>query len=332
MALPLLEQGHEVHCLSNRLSGFWEAYTTFSLWSEIGQLEAMVKLLAPVVDVFHCHNEPSWFVTLIKESVDTPVVLDVHDSFLSRTTVDEESLLREKGEESHRVTTEERNNLQAADALVYPGHAFKSVVADEFDLTQPSLVLPSYVPKFLHRYNTGPWHGGVCYEGKVNLPDDTAHGFHYCEYKPLAKSLHNFGIDFHLYAGRNDKQFFDTYNDIAFVHGPLDYKGLIKSISSHDWGLVGNLHKAPQWSIAFPNKMFEYIAAGVPVVSMNADACADFVKSEGVGIAVDDAEDLAWRWPEHRQCRNNIIKRRMDWCMDDHIYELINLYQEVSCG
>jgi glycosyltransferase involved in cell wall biosynthesis len=78
--------------------------------------------------------------------------------------------------------------------------------------------------------------------------------------------------------------------------------------------------------------MWEYIAAGVPVAAMNADACAEFITSEGVGIAVDDAEDLAWRWAEHADCRRNIIKKRMSWCMDNHIDKLKELYQEVISG
>lgn len=329
MALPLLEAGHDVHCVSNRIPPFWESYSTYSLYADIGQLCNTIKALDPHVDLFHCHNEPSWFVSLVKEVSDKPVVLDVHDSYLSRTTPKEDEAKKEANEVNIRVTTEERNNFQLADALVYPGEAFRQTVQTEFALDQPALTLPSYVPQFLYRYNTAPWLGGVVYEGRVQMPKDAKHGFQYCEYLDLAKRFNTLGVDFHLYAGKTQKEYHELYQDIAFVHVPLDYRELLKAVSGHDWALVGNIQPTPQWAVAMPNKLFEYLAAQVPVVVMHADACAEFVEREGVGIAVGSPEELRDRWAEHRTCRAEVIKKRRKWAMESHIHKLEELYAEV---
>jgi glycosyltransferase involved in cell wall biosynthesis len=333
MAIPLIERGHNVHLISFKVSTFWEQYKTFSLCADVEQaIEAMrLFVRSGNVDLFHCHNEPSWFVTAIKEITDEiPVLLDVHDSYLARSSEEEALAVRDKGEIHIRETTEERNNFQLADGLVFPGDAFRSLVSGEFKLDQPALTLPSYVPRRFFNYKARDWHGGLCYEGKVNLPKETkgAHtGFAYCEYTDLAKRTHDMGMDFHLYSGREDKKFLAHYSDIAYLHRAQNYEDLMASLSRHDWGLVGNIQPTREWKLAMPNKLFEYMAASVPVAVMNADDCASFVKDQGVGIVVDTPEELGERWAEHRESRKRLIKTRQDWTMNAHIHKLEGFYQ-----
>lgn len=333
-AMPLIQEGHKVHLLAEKWVEYASVYHTFGHWLDMAQLHNLIKLHAKDTDIFHVHNEPSWFVTLIKETCDVPVVLDVHDSFSARVTEDEkEEAFKKDGTELVRITAEERNNFQLADALVFPGKAFGDAIREEFGLTQPYLVLPSYLPRHLYRYNIQDWYGGLVYEGKIqlNVEGRLSRGFRYCDYLGFAKECRRFGMDFHLYS-RNDKEFVKAYDGYALVHEPVPYPQLMKAIARHDWGLVGNLTSTPEWEVAFPNKLFEYIAAGVPIVAINAKECEDFVTEHGIGIAVESVEDLAWRWREHRRCRDNLIKKRMEWCMEAHVNELVNLYQEVSCG
>lgn len=330
MALPLIESGrHTVNIIAHKQTSFIDSYSTFGHWLDIGQLHNLIKLYAKDTDVFHCHNEPSFFVTLIKETCDIPVILDVHDSFAARNTPEDVERMREAGQEIIRITAEERNNFQLADALVFPGQSFGELVTKEFNLTQPSIVLPSYLPRRMYRYNIQDWLGGLVYEGKVQLSAEgkASYGFRYCDYLELAKKCHEIGMDFHLYGGRDDKEFMATYNDIAFVHAPVAYEGLIRDIARHDWGLVGNIMPNPEWDVAMPNKLFEYIAAGVPVVAINAKECEEFVVKHGVGISVKSIDELAARWNEHTEIRKHLLKTRAKFSMEMNIEGLENLYR-----
>jgi hypothetical protein len=334
-AIVLIEKGHEVHLICNKLPSFREQFKTFHLCSDTEQMLDCLRLFVKAgdVDIFHAHNEPSWYVTALKEMTDKPVILDVHDSYLARTTPDEADELRAKGIWCLREMTEERTNFQLADALIFPGDHFRQVIVPEYKLSQPALTLPSYVPKRFYQYQTMQWLGGLVYEGKVNLPAEAqgmAQGFNYCDYTDLSAKANELGIDFHIYAGRDKAEFLGHYDKAhTFVHEPLTFETLINKISGHDWGLVGNLNHTREWEVAMPNKLFEYMAACVPIVAINANGCSDFIEQEGIGITVSSLEELASRWAEHRWCRERLIKVRQNWSMNAQICHLENFYSEV---
>jgi hypothetical protein len=337
MALPLMEKGHHVHLISRKLPHYHSNFTTVTLCDHAGQYMEAIKLLAPIADLFHCHNEPSYYVTMVKEICDKPVILDVHDSFAARSTAEEATERLENGHNHIRITTEERNNFQLADGLVFPAWSFAEVVRKEFGLTQPHLVLPSMLPRNWHIYDCAEWLGGLVYEGRVDLKAEIAKhpvssGFKYTDYEGLAQKAQEIGLDFHLYAGRDDKPYLNTYEKISFTHAPQEYPKLLKCISRHDWGLVGNLEFTPEWDVALPNKLFEYVAACVPVVAINAKESAEFIGKHGIGITVNSLEGLCERWGEHRQIRQNLIKMRPKLTMCAHIHELEEFYDQVING
>lgn len=334
-AIPLVSNGHRLHIIANRVPSYSQVYKTVTVCEDAGQFSDAIKLYAPIADVFHCHNEPSWFVTAVKEITGKPVVLDVHDSFLGRVTPEEEEKRLDDGETRRiRVQTEERNNFQLADALVFPSEPFGRMIVDEYRIDTPSMTLPSYLPESLYVYNTKEHWGGLVYEGRVDLKEEIAKdhrmfGFKYCDYEDMAKECHRVGIDFHIMSGRRDEAIRKVYGETAFIHDPYAYDVLLNKISRHDWGLVGNIFSTSEWDVALPNKLFEYIAACVPVVVINAKESARFVEKYGIGIVVNNIEELASRWSEHRECRRRLVSLRKRFTMENHIGGLEALYVQL---
>ena len=74
------------------------------------------------------------------------------------------------------------------------------------------------------------------------------------------------------------------------------------------------------------------MAACIPIVCFNADQSWSFIKDAGMGIKVDSFEELKERWSEHRECRKNVIKRRMEFCLENYMDRVDGLYAQVLGG
>ena len=333
-AIPLIKKGYELHTIARKKPSFMNYYHTFSLYHDIGQCIESIKLHKDA-DIFHVHNEPSWFVCAIKEVTDIPVVLDVHDTFLTRSTPEQAQDAEDNNQPHVRVTAEERNAFQAADALVFVSDTVRHDTMSEFCLSQPSIVLPSYVPKDFYKYHFKEWLGGLVYEGRVTVPTEyeglkNGTGAGYCDYLEVCEKTKGINMDFHLYPGRNDDLFLDHYSEKAVIHPGYQFDDLLSQVSRHDWGLVGNLVDSPQWRKTLPNKLFDYLASGVPVVCINADESSKIVSEHGIGITVESVQELSERWPEHRKCRESMWKSRMKLSMEENIQPLIDLYKSLA--
>ena len=323
-ALPLLEAGYDVHCIAHKMPMFGERYKSLIIYQDLTQLYQAIKLHKDA-DIFHCHNEPSWFVTAVKSVVDKPTILDAHDSMLIRVAKDDD--------EAMRISIDERNNFQLADGHIFVSQTMADICREEFGLEQPHVVLPSYVPMEFHRLDAFRWLGGITYEGRIDLPDEIGTNemefFRYCEYTELAKELHGRGIPFHLYTPRKDDKIQKHFGETAAWRGCYTYDKLIRKVARHNWGILGNIDEHLAWQHAMPNKLFEYMAAGIPIIAMNAKLAGEFVEEHGFGIAVKTVDEIVERWGEHRECRKNLALKRFDWAMEQHIDKVKELYETL---
>jgi glycosyltransferase involved in cell wall biosynthesis len=326
--LVLLNKGYEVHLITEKATQYSDAYATVALWPSIEHLYQSIKLHKDA-DLFHVHNEPSFFVSAVKDILpDKPVILDIHDSMLLRRT---DAEVREANEEQiYRYTIDERNNIQLADGLVFVCDPMKEMIEKTYATTQPSIVLYSMVPQMFYRIDFGRWMGGLVYEGRVDLSRQLTKEwgfFRYSDYQDLAIKCRELGIDFHVYSPRQNSEVVEEYNKICILHEPQRFEKLIRVLGGHDWGLVGNTEFSNEWNLAMPNKLFEYLAACVPVVAINAGESSKFIEEYGIGITVNSLEELTERWAEHREVRKIVIRNRFSLSMDDNIYKLEELYK-----
>jgi glycosyltransferase involved in cell wall biosynthesis len=330
-AMALRSLGYEIHVITEQVTQFSDqAFNTITVYMGLDQLYESIRLFSDA-DIFHCHNEPSFFVTCVKEVFpDKPVVLDVHDSMLLRRKEDEINHLERP--EQYRISVDERNNIMLADGLVYPCNPMKYAVEKEYNPKAKSTVLYSYVPISFYRIDFKKWWGGMVYEGRIDIPSKLESEwdfFSYADYTEMAKECLKRNIPFHIYTPRKNSEIREEYGKWSILHEPLAFDRLIKTLGCHDWGLVGNYQPHEEWKNAMPNKLFEYVAGCLPVVAMNAQDCSDYLKETGFGITVDSLDELQERWGEKEEIRNHIIKHRNDYAMERHIHLVEELYQSL---
>jgi glycosyltransferase involved in cell wall biosynthesis len=78
--------------------------------------------------------------------------------------------------------------------------------------------------------------------------------------------------------------------------GRLENRAALEAVATADVGLVPH-HADESWNTTIPNKLFDYMAAGLPVISSDAVPAARVVRSTGAGLVYrsEDAGDLADR-------------------------------------
>lgn len=332
-AIPLINNGHEVHLIAEQATRYSENYATVMLYHDQEQLYNAIRLHKDA-DVFHAHNEPSWFVTAVKDcGINAPVILDMHDCNLIRRTPEEQEAEMEENPRAAVVSVDERNNAQLADGLVYPCQPMKDAVEENFAPKGPGIVVPSMLPKSFLRFDFDRWMGGLVYEGRIDTDAELANQpqwrsiFQYSNYLETARQAKALGIPFHVYTARQNEKVRAEYSDLCVLHEPKNSMDkLVRSLARHDWGLVGNVNPHTEWKNALPNKLFEYMAGCTPVVAMHAEESAKLIEEYGVGIVVSSMQELADRWSEHRACRENVVKHRFQFTMETKTPELEALY------
>lgn len=125
---------------------------------------------------------------------------------------------------------------------------------------------------------------------------------------------------------------------------PVPYAELLAWTTSADIGLVVYSPTCgstitPNIQMCLPNKLFEYLMAGLPVLASPLDAVADIIRTYGVGRIVNSLEPeeigrtisamLADRDALARMRDNAKVATQHDLCWENESQRLIDFYQDI---
>lgn len=153
-----------------------------------------------------------------------------------------------------------------------------------------------------------------------------------------AALLQQAGVSFHLdiVGGGRDAALFRnqadalnlTASSVTF-HGQVQHHEALDLVSRAHIGLVPHLATA-SWNTTIPNKLFDYMAAGLAVVSSDAIPAARVVRETGAGVVFrsGDPHDMAARlrdccdeaaWDRFRRAGQAAIQSRYHWEADTQV-------------
>jgi len=298
-AIPLVNKGYEIDLLSRRLPAEWRYFRNYLPWS----YESLAKIIQDKkdIDIFHCHNQPTKFIKMVLDSTDKPVVADIHDF---------DSIV------NMRYIPIEKEILQRAAKIIFPTKEYIQWAEDiyDIDIKKKTLILYSYCSKTMLpalRVLPSPAYKELVYEGGIH------------SYRSLS-CFKKVNIYMNVIDGFLPEQMIQYQNSSLYMQ--LEYPALVQKLSEYAWGLTGSCYDNYNIRVSMPNKLFEYIAAGIPIISYMTDEVSKFIKEHEIGIAIPDPDQVI---PDYVPYRENVQKIRDQFWMEDHIKSLENLYKEI---
>ncbi len=299
----------------------------FEAWYPLGDdpaaaLPEIVEAFAP--DVIHSHNLPDALTVLALDSVDVPVIHDVHDMQSLRRTPYEDGF-----PEPDDPPELERRAAEESAALVTISPELVAELAARYRLPPRVLAYANYalardLPATLPEPRGGP--PRVVYQGTLST-----NGGHY-DLRELFSAIAAQGVSLDVYPAREVPE----YREIAGirVHRTLPLPELLHELQSYDFGWAGfnaGLNGA-HLDTALPNKLYEYLGCGLPVITLQHTALRRMLGEEGVGIALGDVGELAEAVAaaDITALRRRVAARRERYTVESQVSRIAALYDEVA--
>ncbi len=289
------------------------------------------------INLIHSHNAPDTLTNLCLKLFRgvIPVVHDIHDLMSVRQTAYEDGLARM---ENRSIWNQwERQAIENSDAVIAVSDEILDITRRKgYRLPPITCVYPNYIPeRFIpkmlletHR-NTSDRPIRIVYEGFVS-----SNGSHY-DLRHIFQAIAKEGIEVHIYPSRDNPDYgtFAVSLPNIVYHPSLPPERLFKEIAQYDFGWAGfnNTYNTAHLDTVLPNKAFEYIACGLPVISFPHAALKRFLDTQRLGLVVKTISGLAdrLRSPDMAAIRKNVIRRRWDFTVEENIESIVDIYLKL---
>ena len=323
MATALRLRGHRVSLAYTkaRLSQMYSGLSD-DVYDEITQIQSHRQFwdLTAKYDLVHCHNEPD-VLTVAALAGAAPVIHDTHDLISLRASGDP------------NLSFFEGVANRGAAGRVYTTPYQREEARRLYGAGEPSVILYNYASSgdLPRKYHTkiSAKDGGthVVYEGGIG---GTAHR----DFWDLFKDLAQRSIHVHIYPVAHQPALERQLNNHPFLHyhHPVSPRDIMTEMTRYDFGIIPfNLEKGNKRFLdsTIANKLFEYLAAGLPVFASPLQSYVNYFASYPVGLTFTDAADLQSKIPEMFKLAEKIDFSQHMFTYENEITTLEQFYLQV---
>ena len=283
-------------------------------------------------DIIHSHNAPDFLTVSAINAVDNiPIIHDTHDALTMRKmgyyAGDNEDRIQE-------YAKEEKIANEVSNGRLYVTEGVGDYIRKRYTVDSESeLVFRNYVSEEMM-----PW--GLT--GKLSDRDGEIHivyagtitsqieGHHY-DLRGIFREIAEQGFHIHIYAAREDEAYslLAEEEDLIHYHGHFDRKVLmLDELKKYDFGWAGfnDVMNKEHLDVCLPNKAIEYIACGLPVLTLPHKTLSEFVEEHKVGLVINSFDDMKEQLIESNEMKETVIKKRYEFTIENNINQLIQFY------
>jgi hypothetical protein len=284
-------------------------------------------------DLIHSHNLPDSLTAIALElfAGSVPIVHDVHDLQSLRRTPYEHGF-----PEPLDALALEQLAIEECSALVAVSDELLEEIRSRYHPTAPALVFPNYalrrdLPPVLppaERRNGRP--PRLVYQGTLST-----NGGHY-DLRAIFRSIVGEGVSLDVYPSRAVPAFTELAVELdgLRVHRTLPPSRLLAALPRYDFGWAGfnsALNEA-HLDTCLPNKAYEYVGCGLPVLTLRHRALTRLVGDGHLGLSLATLDDLLAQLAaaDVVAMRSRIAAARLELTVEANIHRLVALYSAVA--
>ncbi len=315
--------GYRVDGLVNMASYGTNEFDSLFFYHDERQFKNVLYDIKDKYDAICYSTEPDSPVKWIKDVVgDTKkIIVDLHDL---------DSIRREF------IPLPEQEMFNAADGLIYVSNPIRDIENELHRVTMPNTVLYPYCNEGIVDFDADAPRQGLVYEGGANPPDDTQlnAAFNYRSLYGIMKRLVELGNETHMYCGNLSA--YKTYQDIGLVlYPPTQYDEMMKGLVKFKYGVLifnNETGENRQVTLTTTNKFFEYLQAGLPMLSCWCQESMEHVKKHKIGFTfnhIDEIGDCSSFENKYKEVFENVLQKRKELVMENFIVRYENLIADV---
>jgi hypothetical protein len=337
-----LGRGNEYFAAIYRLSAraFYSPLDTLRIRQYCGAITTIAARHG--VDLIHSSNMRDDLLTVAAGTqARVPVIYDVcdmHSLLSSRATLGRPVYSMAYGISSVIGRLLERQAHRVSAGFVYVSDHMKDIAVSKHAIDEDlAVVMPNYglkdevIRNGRSKLSATDGAAHVVYEGSI-------HSSGYGNILPTIISIASRGIHVHLHCYQKPAAYVTALAGNPRVHWEpyLKPSEVTYALSQYDYGLIPfNMSTDRQHlDTALPNKLFDYLAAGLPVLSPPFLSLKAFVESNGLGIIFDGMDDLVEKIGQVNlpELRKRVIDGREAFTIEKNIHVITDLYEKVLTG
>jgi glycosyltransferase involved in cell wall biosynthesis len=294
-------------------------------------------------DVYHCHDLNTLYIgQKLAKKHKARLVYDSHELYVYRNRPYIPPRIFHKKEEAF-----ERKYIQRADAVITVSKSIAGYMEKKYNIDKPHLIMNA--PK----KNKAPEEIQYSLRKELNLNDNQklllySGGITFSRgLDRVIESLAEMEELFFVMMGYGQEGFKNYLKAVAVNHGVsnrMAFYGPVPSEKVTAWTASADLGIAPIENVCLsyyycaPNKIFEYIQGGLPVVASNFPDLKNIVEKNNIGLTCDisDPKEIAKAvdrvFNKYTTYLNNVEKIKNRYCWENEEIKLMELYKDLFAG